>query len=111
MKKVLDYRWEELQFLQEERRRVDSLLKLCEAVKRWVEGDSHPTFASQVAGPGADGNMPAGLLSEGGFCKALILSKVGPVALFSLVFTSCLSLSLPLFNIFILISEWKGEGE
>ncbi|XP_070250935.1 E3 ubiquitin-protein ligase RNF213 isoform X3 [Myotis yumanensis] len=39
MEKVLDYRWEELRFLQEERRRVDSLLKLCEAAKRWVEVD------------------------------------------------------------------------
>ncbi|KAK1330750.1 hypothetical protein QTO34_008688 [Cnephaeus nilssonii] len=39
MKKVLDYRWEELQFLLEERGRVDSLLKLCEAAKPWVQVD------------------------------------------------------------------------
>ncbi|XP_014389422.1 PREDICTED: E3 ubiquitin-protein ligase RNF213-like, partial [Myotis brandtii] len=39
MKKVLDSRWKELQFLQKEQSRVDSLLKLCEGVKHWVKVD------------------------------------------------------------------------
>ncbi|XP_071075531.1 E3 ubiquitin-protein ligase RNF213 isoform X3 [Desmodus rotundus] len=39
MKQVLHRRWEELTFLQEEKRRVDSLLKLCEGVKHLVKVD------------------------------------------------------------------------
>ncbi|XP_006105644.1 E3 ubiquitin-protein ligase RNF213 [Myotis lucifugus] len=39
MKNVLDSRWKELQFLQKEQSRVDSLLKLCEGVKHWVKVD------------------------------------------------------------------------
>lgn len=59
MKKVLDYRWEELQFLQEERRRVDSLLNLCEAAKRWLEGDSiRPLPTGWWVGEGLMGRCP-----------------------------------------------------
>lgn len=38
LKKVLQYRLEELTFLKEEKKYVDSLLKLCEGVKHLIEG-------------------------------------------------------------------------
>lgn len=108
MKKVLDYRWEELQFLLEERGRVDSLLKLCEAAKPWVQGDSHPTCNHQAAGSGRSRwERARGLLSEGGFCNAVILSKAGRAALCFSVFPSCPSPALFL-NMCLLIAERKG---
>ena len=45
MKQVLHRRWEELTFLQEEKRRVDSLLKLCEGVKHLVKGGIYENFS------------------------------------------------------------------
>lgn len=38
LKKVLEYRLEELTFLKKQKKYVDSLLKLCEGVKHLIEG-------------------------------------------------------------------------